>query len=159
VKFMKEEETCEICGRRGAFAIIEVEGAKLKVCGSCAYGKKILYNLDDAGEPTGRRERAAPKNLQETEEIIEGYGKIIKNARENLGLTRTVVAERISEREGYLEKIEREELTPTFEIAKKLEKELGITLVEKVQASVAASAQTSKKFSEPTLADMLEEEK
>lgn len=157
---MKEEETCEICGRKGAHAIIEVEGAKLKVCGSCAYGKKILYRLDDTGEAREgpEKQRAQPK-LEETEEIVEGYGKIIKNAREKIGLSRSVVAEKINEKESYLERIERGELTPTFTVAKKLEKELGIKLIEKVQASVAPSTSSSKKFSEPTLEDMLEEEK
>jgi len=157
---MKEEETCEICGRKGAHAIIEVEGAKLKVCGSCAYGKKILYHLDETGEVReGPEKHRAPPKFEETEEIVENYGKIIKDARENIGLSRSVVAEKINEKESYLERIERGELTPTFTVARKLEKELGITLVEKVQASVAPSTASSKKFSEPTLADMLEEEK
>jgi len=156
---MKEEETCEICGRKGAQAIVEVEGAKLKVCGSCAYGKKILYHLDETGEPKEGIERKAHGKLEETEEIVEDYGKIIKNARERLGLGRSVVAEKISEKESYLERIERGELIPTFIVAKKLEKELGIKLIEKVHASVAPSTGSSKKFSEPTLADMIEEEK
>jgi len=155
---MKDEETCEICGRKGVHAIIEVEGAKLKVCGSCAYGKKTLYNLDDEGEPRGR-ERKLPAKLEETEEIVEDYGKIIKKAREKIGLSRSVVAEKINEKESYLERIERGELIPTFPVAKKLERELGITLIEKVQASVAPSTGGSKKFSEPTLADLVEEEK
>lgn len=157
---MKEEETCEICGRKGAHAIVEVEGAKLKVCGSCAYGKKILYHLDEAGEAReGTERRGPPPKFEETEEIVENYGKLIKNAREKLGLSRSVVAEKINEKESYLERIERGELTPTFAVARKLEKELGIKLLEKVQASVAPSTSSSKKFSEPTLADMLEEEK
>ena len=157
---MKEEETCEICGRKGAHAIVEVEGATLKVCGLCAYGKKILYHLDESGEAKERTERRGPPpKFEETEEIVENYGKIIKNAREKLGLGRAVIAEKINEKESYLERIERGELTPTFAVARKLEKELGIKLVEKVQASVAPSTSNSKKFSEPTLADLLEEEK
>ena len=47
-------------------------------------------------------------------------------------------------------------ITPTIATAKKLEKELNIKLVEKPKIEVAPSVSKSAKFSEPTLADMIE---
>lgn len=153
-----EESTCEICGRKNVKAVVSVEGAKLVVCGGCARGKKVLYYLEER-EP-GRGAPLEPrKKAEETEEIVEGYGKIIRKAREKMGLPVSVVAERINEMESYLERIEREAVAPTFPVARKLEKELGVKLIEKVSASVAPTVSGSKKFSEPTLADMLESQK
>ena len=83
-------------------------------------------------------------------------GKIIRDARDRLGLTTAVVAERINEKHGYLERVERGELAPTLALAKKLEKELGIKLVEKVTSSITPTL-SKQKFSEPTLGDLIDE--
>jgi putative transcription factor len=153
-----EEATCEICGRKNVKAVVSIEGAKLVVCGACARGKKVLYFLEEEAEGPQVREMPRGK-AEETEEIIEGYGRTIRNARQKMGLAVAVVAERINERESYLEHIEREELVPTFKVARKLEKELGIKLIEKVQPSVSATTEKKGEFREPTLGDILESQK
>lgn len=153
-----EDSTCEICGRKNVRAVVSVEGAKLVVCGACARGKKVLYFLEER-EPAEARPMAPQKQkIEETEEIREDYAQAIRKAREKTGLPISVVAERINEMESYLERIERGKIMPTFTVAKKLEKELGIKLIEKVETSVAPTPTAQKKFSEPTLGDMLEEE-
>ncbi len=154
-----DDSTCEICGRKNVKAVVSVEGAKLVVCGGCARGKKVLYFLDEETEGPQDIRKMPRGKLEETEEIVEEYGKIIRGARQKMGLTVAVVAERINESESYLEHIEREELTPTFKVAKKLEKELGIKLVEKVQPSVSAAVEKKGEFREPTLGDILESQK
>ena len=152
-----EDSTCEICGRKSVKAVISVEGAKLVVCGGCARGKKVLYYLEDREMPadTHRMERPRQK-MEETEEIVEDYADRIKKARQKMGLPISVVAEKINEMESYLERIERGKVMPTFSVAKKLERELGIKLIEKVEESVAPTVSGKKKFSEPTLGDLLE---
>jgi len=117
-------------------------------------GKVILRLDEDDGAPIARPE---PVSLGSSEEIIEGYGKIIISAREKLGLPIAVVAERLKEKESYLHAIEHERLNPTIEVAKKLEKELGIKLIEKVSSSMAPSTSKSQsKFQPPTLGDMVD---
>ena len=153
-----EDADCEICGRKGVKAVVSVEGAKLMVCGRCAYGKKILYFLEDREAPVERVE-AQSRKMGETEEIVDDYGKVIRKARDRMGLSLAVIAERINEKESYIERIEREKIIPTFPVAKKLERELRIKLIEKVEASVAPAAASTKKFSEPTLGDLLESQK
>lgn len=154
-----EDADCEICGRKGVKAVVSVEGAKLMVCGRCAYGKKILYFLEDREAPVERVEAPRRGKMEEAEEIVDSYGKIIRKAREKMGLSIAVIAERINEKESYIDRIEREKIIPPFPVAKKLEKELRIKLIEKVEASVAPAAASTKKFSEPTLADLLESQK
>ena len=154
-----EDSTCEICGRKNVKAVISVEGAKLVVCGGCARGKKVLYYLEDREIPGDTRHNDRPRQKpEETEEIAEDYADRIKTARQKMGIPISVVAEKINEMESYLERIERGKIMPTFAVAKKLEKELGIKIIEKVEASVESSPTGSnKKFSEPTLGDMLED--
>lgn len=153
-----EDSTCEICGRKGVRAVVSVEGAKLVACGGCARGKKILYYLEENEPVPEPRQMERPRRgMEESEEIVDDYPERIKKARQKMGLPISVVAEKINEMESYLERIERGTITPTFAVAKKLEKELGIKLIEKVEASVAPSEHSKgKKFTEPTLGDMLE---
>lgn len=150
---------CDICGNTPVRAQVLVEGAKMLACGRCMGSGKVILRLDeDDGEPIVR---PTATTLDSSEEIVEGYGRIIINAREKTGLPIAVVAERIKERESYLHAIEHERLAPTMEVAKKLEKELGIKLVEKVAGSMSPSLSkpSSKNFQPPTLGDIIEVKK
>lgn len=147
---------CDICGRAPVRAQILVEGAKLLACGSCMKSGKIIHRFEEH-EATEHLEFSRPSPMEPTEEITEGFGRIIKGARDRAKLPLAVVAERINEKESYLDAIENERLMPSIAVARKLERELGIKLVEKVQPSVAPSMPLSKgRAAAPTLADMIE---
>lgn len=154
----KKNESCEVCGKPEVFGVVEIEGAKLSVCRACAYGKKIIYYLEEENTGENARQSAAKQKPIEVEDIVEGYGKLIREAREKIGLPIAVLAEKIKENRRYMERIEREEVKPTLATAKKIEKELGIKLIEK-SVEVAPSVGQKKKSAEPTLGDLLEEEK
>ena len=147
---------CDICGRTPVRAQILVEGAKMLACAACMRSGKVLHRFEEDQPPPSDSPTIV---MESSEEIAEGYGRKIINARERLKLPISVVAERLKEKESYLHAIEHERLAPTLEVARKLEKELGIKLVEKVSASVTPSGPAPKRFSEPTLADMLETKK
>ncbi|NYZ73720.1 TIGR00270 family protein [Candidatus Micrarchaeota archaeon] len=149
---------CDICGKNQVRAQILVEGAKLLACGACMRSGKVLHRFDE-GDETPPLVTSAPVTLESGEEVTEGYGKTIRNARERMGLPIAVVAERINESEAYIHGIEAERLIPTLEVARKLEKELAIKLVEKVQASVGPTSSGSRSFTPPTLADMIDSKK
>lgn len=151
--------SCDICGRAEARAIILIEGAKMVACGRCMRNGKIVHRLDEEGEEIPLRP-ASRGPMETSEEIIENYGKTIRKARDRMGLKMSVIAEKIREKESYLDAIENERLRPTFEVARKLEKELGIKLIEKVESEVVPDNLPKRgKFSEPTLADALFEKK
>jgi putative transcription factor len=148
---------CDICGKTPVRAQILVEGAKLLACASCMRSGKVLHRFFDDDE--GAKTVAAGGSytvMEATEEITDGFPTIVKNARERIGLPLSVVAERIREKESFLHALEGGRLTPTLEVARKLEKELGVKLVEKVSATVAASNPGSRAFTPPTLADMVD---
>lgn len=119
---------------------------------------KVLHHLDSSDAENPEPLKPQPTrviSMGESEEIVEGYGKIIRNARDKSGLGIGVIAERINERESFIDAIENERLAPTLEIARKLQRELGIKLIEKVEKEVTSEIQKKGKFSEPTLADAL----
>jgi len=148
---------CDICGKTPVRAQILVEGAKLLACGSCMRSGKMLHRFEDDQEI---RPAATYTVVEASEEIVEDYAKLIKAARERTGLPLGVVAERINEKESYIHAIEGGRLAPTLECAHKLEKELGVKLVEKHSATVAASdAAAPKSFSPPTLGDMVDDKR
>jgi putative transcription factor len=148
---------CDICGRAPVRAQILVEGAKMLACGSCMRSGKIIHRFHEDSPPASLP--AAPSSVETSEEIVEDCGKLIRSRREKLKLPITVVAERIKERETFLNAIENERLAPTLEVARKLEKELGIKLIEKTQSSLAPSSSSAKSFTPPTLADMIDTKK
>jgi len=111
---------CDICGRPATTKAI-VEGATLSVCARCvSYGREL-------SAPTIRRPNA-PRPMVELE-VAEGYGRIVRQARERAGLTRQELARKLFILENVLERIENEHLKPNEAVAKKLEKELGISLL------------------------------
>ena len=120
---------CEICGKEtNIIYVVEVEGAVMNVCAECSKGKKVTDKID-----LSRQEKKVAKAVKEKEkesEVIEHYGEAIRKAREKLGLPLNVLAERINEKASTLLRIEEEKTLPTDKVIKKLEKELGIKLLE-----------------------------
>ncbi|MEW6721671.1 MAG: multiprotein-bridging factor 1 family protein [Candidatus Micrarchaeota archaeon] len=147
---------CDICGKGPVRAQILVEGAKMLACGSCMRSGKVLFRFEE-GSPASPPPSVSV--MEAGEEIIEGYGRRISGARDRLKLPLSVVAERVREKESYLNAVEHERLMPTLEVARKLEKELGIKLIEKVQATAGGASTSPRSFSEPTLGDMVDPKK
>jgi putative transcription factor len=130
---------CEICGAEvpGTPNRIVIDGSTLDVCKSCSrFGK-----AEDKWSPVPRKivpvERAFTVRKQQPRdhfkdlvEIIPEYGKVIRDAREKLGITPDELANAIKEKAALLKKIEREELAPDDQVRKKLERELNIKLTD-----------------------------
>ena len=151
------ELSCDICGATPIRAQILLEGAKLLACGRCARSGKILQYFDDEEEAERPHIMSAPppKSIGREDEIVEGFGGIIHKARQKKNLTIEQLGLNIQEKANFLHAIETERLKPTVAVAKKLEKELGIKLIESSSDGLGpANPNLGKKgFSEPTLGD------
>jgi putative transcription factor len=88
---------------------------------------------------------------------VEGYGKLMADARKRMGLPLEVLAERINEKLSFLERVEHEKTLPDEKLAHKLQKELGIKLLQGVVS--ASGPATSAAKGGMTLGDILEIEK
>jgi|GEM_PF-382554 putative transcription factor len=120
-------EECEICGRQtDVVYVVEIEGAEMHVCESCAKGKKIIEKIDEKPEAVHHASMSKPS---EEEELVDDYGASIRKARERLGIPLKVLAERLNEKESMLLRVEEQKMLPSDSLVKKLEKELGIKLM------------------------------
>lgn len=144
---------CDICGAEGAGYLILVEGAKLTVCHDCSGAGKLLR----APQPV--RDPSSPARAGRAEmEVADGYGQMIAEARKRMGLPLEVLAERINEKHSFLERVEREKTLPDEKLARKLEKELGIKLLQEVSSGVAVNVK-DRQGAGMTLGDILEIQK
>ncbi|AAT43796.1 multiprotein bridging factor aMBF1 [Picrophilus oshimae] len=141
---------CEMCGRNvPQLKRVRVSGAIMNVCPACArFGepvdeprkqeikedikvkipeKKIIVKTYK--KPYKKYKRPAGDDV-ESLDIVEDYASLIKSARERLSMTQEDLARKVLERKNVISNIERGDLLPSIETAKKLEKVLGIKLIE-----------------------------
>ncbi len=122
---------CEICGKK-ADTVYEInfEGTRILVCERDARGREVINTFG----PKSKEERSVEARTRPPmqEELVENFGEKIRNAREAIGLPLRVLAERISEKESTLTRIEKQETLPNEKTRQKLEKELGIRLLSKL---------------------------
>ena len=143
-------EECELCGRRMRDAyIVSIEGADLRLCASCAKGKKVLYK--EVEDKKGVGQKKTVKKAEEDGELVEGYGRVIHAARDRMQLPLKVLAEMINEKEAHLLRVEEEKTIPSIELTKKIEKALNIKITQ--QRDEGPRAGTGKKPSGVTLGD------
>ncbi|MGC9208318.1 MAG: multiprotein bridging factor aMBF1 [Nitrososphaeria archaeon] len=122
---------CEICGKPifGKPITIEVDGAYLKVCAECAkYGRVVKHVPQNP--PISQAPRTGSHRPQEEEdyELVENYGRIIKEIREKMQLTQEDLGRRIGIKPSLLAKIEQEKIIPDFQTLRKLELSLKVRL-------------------------------
>ncbi|MGC8495746.1 MAG: helix-turn-helix domain-containing protein [Candidatus Micrarchaeia archaeon] len=133
-------EECELCGRKIEHAyVIDVEGVELRVCADCAAGKHVIEEPKPQGKKVYRK---VGTSSEEQKSVVEGYGSIIRNARERMKIPLKVLAEMINEKETLLLRVEEEHTLPSIELTKKLEKALNIKLA--VESSDDESKQSGR---------------
>ncbi len=170
---------CDVCGREiiGEPKRVIIEGAKMTVCSECAK----LGSGSWEPEPPKTRQRAASKGAvkppaikdagaqrkkaasgsiltvtSEEIEVIEGFGKLIKQAREKMGLTPEDLGKRIGEKESVIKKVEGGKIVPDIRLATKLEHALKIKLLKKVsEPKIEETALMGKPRREPTLGEIV----
>ena len=118
--------TCDMCGKDTKLFKVKIENAIMNVCEKCSKFGEILSEIV--------KEEKEPIKKKIEKEIIEiikdGYGLMIKKAREKMGLKQEELAKKIKEKTSVIHKLENELIEPNLELAKKLEKFLRIKLIE-----------------------------
>lgn len=142
-----------MCGKESSLFNAEIEGVVLQVCKDCAkYGKVLSrvrdpnFEQDSKREPsrTGRDGRFGSRfgyknRLSAKEEPLEvisdNYSNLIRNTREKKGIKQEDFAKIINEKWSLVSGIESGKIKPSIELAKKIEKNLGIKIVEEIENS------------------------
>ena len=134
--------TCEMCGSETKTVTALVEGAELRVCQKCSSFGKIVTKPKYV-----RRIPVKPKQKEKEiiQVIVPEYSSLIREKREKMGLKQTEIAKFLSEKESIIHKMESGTYMPSIELAKKLEKQLGIKLIEEKELepqNIKASSST-----------------
>lgn len=124
-----------MCGAPDANYVVLVEGTQMNVCENCSrFGeivKKPATTYYKKGKPQESRPKIQrPKEPELLERIIDGYGTLIKKKREQLELKQEDFAKLLNIKESMLHQIESERFKPNIDMAKQIEKRLGIKIVE-----------------------------
>lgn len=127
---------CELCGKRGEqLTYSVVEGVKLQVCSKCAGFGKFAGNVVNVVQEEDNSRRFEPRAKELDEElVVEDFAVILRNKRENLGLSQKDFAMKINEKESFVASLENGKTSLSLETAKKLERLLHIVLVFKQKA-------------------------
>lgn len=124
---------CPLCGKRSDRLVkVELEGATIETCDSCArMGTRVEVKVHRHVPGYGSAGSGADIVAASAgTEFVADYGARISKAREGVGLTREELATRINEQESVLRRVERGEIEPDKSLTRKLEVILGITLRE-----------------------------
>jgi uncharacterized protein (TIGR00270 family) len=161
---------CELCGREckgGREAIID--GAKMFVCPDCIKfaGNQLQEEPTRVSQPinvprfiakkTQRPEHDIFKDKRMEKELVSNWNHLIEQARKKKNLTREELGFKIGERTVTIAKLENGDLRPSDQTIAKLEKELGISLMEEIKtAPTATQTQAQGRY---TLGDFIKTEK
>jgi putative transcription factor len=91
-------------------------------------------------------------------EFIEDLGNVVRKAREARFLTREQLAEMVGEKVSTIRRIENNELKPSFELARKLEKVLKVKLLVEATDEVFERVVTRAQQRGLTIGDVLGEQ-
>jgi len=155
---------CELCGRDCDCRSATVDGVRMMLCPTCMkYGKSV----SDAKTVSSTSKKPILKRIKRPKakdvyrgmekELVSGWNELVKNSREKKGLSREELGFRIGERTVTISKIENGDLRPSDKMIEKLEKELGITLVEEVASvsTISGGSHSSKGY---TFGDFIKKE-
>jgi len=148
---------CEMCGKDvEEFYRTRIEGTILNVCKSCAAHGEVLKEIRPEPKKDIKKQVVEnPSKPEIIEELVEGYAEKIKNKRERLDLKQEELAKKINEKESIIQKIESGHFAPSVELARKLERFLGIKLIEEVEEGKLIVSPKPSSSDEFTLGDFV----
>ncbi|MCK9152123.1 multiprotein bridging factor aMBF1 [Methanobacterium alcaliphilum] len=124
---------CEICGKKimGQPIKTKIDGSVMNVCNDCSKFGKIQRQPTRPTKP--RAIQRPPRREKPTYEVLEEYNNIVREAREKKGWSRENLAEKIYEKVSVINRIESGRMSPDIKLARKLERILNITILEKLE--------------------------
>lgn len=115
---------CEICDKNSdELYETKVQGAVLLLCKECSRFGEVIKTTRKK-----RVEKRVIRTIEPEESLIGGYGESIRKAREQKGMTQEKLGREINEPSSLIKRVENENIRPTENLQKKLEKTLGVTL-------------------------------
>jgi len=137
-----------MCGKEDDLLLVLVEEVEMNLCRNCSKFGKTL-------NPTKKISKTDhPKKIEEeyVEGTIENFSEIIKNKREKLGLSQKELARSLNEKESIVHKIETGHIEPNLDLARKIERFLGIKILKEYSVRYKKISSENKSF---TIGDII----
>jgi putative transcription factor len=139
---------CEICGKKiiGQPIKTNIESSLMNTCKECSKFGKVQR---EPPRPQNQFRRTSPgprrkfKSTKPSYEVIEDYSKVVRESREKKGWSREELAEKIYEKVSVINRIESGRMVPDMKLSRKLEKTLGIVILEKTDETVTEEISSS----------------
>ena len=110
---------------------VVIEGVELNVCSGCSrFGKVIGPLRKIISKDAIKKQPRTQEKEEKIELLVEDYADLIKKKRESIGLSQKDFASKINEKESTVHHIETGTFEPNMALTKKLERMLGIKLIE-----------------------------
>jgi putative transcription factor len=132
-----------MCGKETDLVVALIEDTELNVCRNCAKFGKILKRVVPVVKEEIQRKNVKKEVVEEKEIIqiiVPKYSEIIKEKRELLGLKQEDFAKRLNEKISLVHNIESGRFKPSINLARKIERFLGVKLVEEFEEKHDKSA-------------------
>src|SRR3989344_3249116 len=116
--------SCDMCGKQGGLVTAEVEGVDMNVCPNCSQYGTVKRRADYVHVPQKRIHKEQPFR------VTANYASLLRQVREKQGLSQEDFARFLQEKESIVAKWEQGRMQPSVDVARRLEKTLGVMLVE-----------------------------
>ncbi len=161
---------CEMCGSNVGTRRYMVDGTTMNLGMCCSkYGQELASgkapvgskaNMEQSLQRRAGRSRSKDIYKEDTMDLVPDFGARIRRAREQKGWTHDQLGNKVSARVPQLRQIESGHLRPSDELARKIERELGITILEKMDGPAAVSGiPVGKSKAGLTIGDLIKEAK
>ncbi|MBD3256130.1 MAG: TIGR00270 family protein [Candidatus Lokiarchaeota archaeon] len=153
---------CPICGGKiwGSGQKVLIEGAKLRVCDSCAqFGKKIISKKKTSQIKSTLSKKQykprAPRNMIDSKfEIVSDFAKRVRKARTSRNLNQEKFAKKLNEKPSLIRRIESGKVKPTEQLARKFEHVYEIKLLKEKSEIAVDTNKYMKKRASTSLGDI-----
>lgn len=139
-----------MCGKEADLVLVSVEGVEMNLCSGCSkFGviKKGFFQSDQ--KPSSKIRKDEPEF-----NLVANFASLIKSSREKKNLNQEDFAKFLNERVSFVAKWESGKLRPSVDTARRLERLLGLKLVEGVTEK-SFEQEKSRKNNEFTLGDFV----
>lgn len=117
---------CEICGKKviGKPIRTKIDNSIMLTCNDCSKFGKVQREPPQPQRPgrapAGRRR--SYRSQEPTQEVVEDFHKLIREAREKKGWSREELGEKIYEKVSVINRLESGKMVPDLKLARKMEK-------------------------------------
>lgn len=124
---------CEICGKKvvGRPIRVKIESSIMQTCKECSKFGKVQKEPQKSIKPRTAPRR--PRYREPSHEVLEDFNTVVRIAREKQKWSREELAAKVNEKASVINRIESGRMVPDIKLARKLERILKVTLLEKTE--------------------------